>query len=135
MPAKSPRINVTLPPEHMAVIAALARYNQTSQSKLIAELVDAAIPVLEKMVTALEAVKQMDAEKRSAIVATLSDAQRDAEHTAATALALLERISAPRVPQPEGDAQRPAPAATRDRQPARSKPVARRRSSNLPPSS
>lgn len=130
MPTALPRLAVTLTAEQRDVIAKVAAYNETSQSKVIAELVDAALPVLTRMLAAIETVKLLDAEKRSAIVATLADAQRDAEETAATALALLERIAAPRA-EPTGDAQRPPPAPTVDLATARRKHV---RGRNLPPS-
>lgn len=92
MPTALPRLPVTLTAAQRDLLAKVAALNGTSQSKVIAELLDAAAPVLLRIVAALENVKRLDAEKADLIRATIVDAQAEAEQTAATALALLERI-------------------------------------------
>jgi hypothetical protein len=50
MPTRNPRVNVTLPQHHFEVITRLAQLQGRSRSAVIAELLDAAIPVLERVV-------------------------------------------------------------------------------------
>lgn len=92
MPTALPRLPVTLTAQQRDLLAKVAKINDTSQSKVLADLLDAAAPVLVRLIAAVENVKKLDAEKADLIRATISDAQAEAERTAATALALLERI-------------------------------------------
>ena len=92
MPTALPRLPVTLTAAQRDLLAKVAALNGTSQSKVIRDLLDAASPVLLRIVAALENVRKLDAEKADLIRATIVDAQAEAEQTAATALALLERI-------------------------------------------
>lgn len=111
-PARAPRLSITLPHDVRAIVDRLATLNRAPAARVIAEVICEAAPVLHKIADAIERVKQVNATKSAAIRATLADAQAEAEKTAATALALLDRIAAP-----EADAQRPraegvpAPAA------------------------
>lgn len=97
MPTALPRLPVTLTAEQRDLLARVAKVNRCSQSKVIRDLLDTAAPVLLRVIAAMENVQKLDAEKAHLIRATLSDAQAEAEAMAATALALLERISAPPV--------------------------------------
>jgi len=97
MPTTLSRLPVTLTAEQRRLLAKAAAVNGTSQSKILSELLDAAAPVLVRLIAAVENVQKLDAQKRDLIRATIEDAQAEAEAHAATALALLERISAPPV--------------------------------------
>lgn len=126
MPTALPRLPVTLNAEQRDLLARMAKASRTSQSKVLTDLLDAAAPVLLRVIAALENVQKLDAEKRSAIREAVEQAQADAEHTAATALALLERIAAPPVGAARMGAQ-PAPRGPAAARPATRKPPARRR--------
>jgi uncharacterized protein (DUF1778 family) len=108
MPTTLSRLPVTLTADQRRLLAKAAAVNGTSQSKILSELLDAAAPVLVRLIAAVENVQKLDAQKRDLIRATIEDAQAEAEAHAATALALLERISQPPADRPpETDAQRP----------------------------
>lgn len=90
--ARAPRLSITLRPDTRALVDRLAALNGTPAARVIAEVIEEAAPVLSRIADAIERVKEMNAEKSAAIRATLATAQAEAETTAATALALLERI-------------------------------------------
>lgn len=92
--ARAPRLSITLPQDVRAIVHRLASLNGTPEARIIAEVISEAAPVLHKVADAIERVQQVNAEKSAAIRASLAYAQAEAEKTAATALALLDRIAA-----------------------------------------
>lgn len=94
---RAPRLSITLPQDVRAIVDRLAALNRAPAARVIAEVVCEAAPVLHKIADAIERVQQVNAEKSAAIRETLAHAQAEAEKTAATALALLDRIAAPQV--------------------------------------
>lgn len=120
--ARAPRLSITLPPDVRATVERLAVLNRAPAARVIAEVICEAAPVLHKIADAIERVQQVNAEKSEAIRATLAHAQAEAEKTAATALALLDRIAAPPVdarsaPPEGGKPGQGASSARRRRQP------------------
>lgn len=97
MTTRSPRMSITLPTQVRDIIERIAVHSRTPAARLVAEVLTEASPVLERMAAAMEQVAQMNAQKSAAIRATLAEAEAEAEKTAATALALLDRIGAPDV--------------------------------------
>ena len=112
---RNPRLQVTLPPQLHAIIATIARTQRTSSSRVVADVLVEAAPVLSRIGAALATLERVQAERKDQIQAVLSDAQQQAESTAATALALLERIAAGADPAAGQDAQRPAGRLARRR--------------------
>jgi len=118
MSTTRPRLNVSLTPEARAVVARLAGLNRMSQSRVIAEVIEEAMPVLGRVADALENVRNLSQQKSAAIRETLEAAQADAEMSAATALALLERIADR---EPTSGAPRPASSDTAAERTARTR--------------
>lgn len=57
MPATNPRISVTVQPSVEAVLLRLSELTGQSKSSFIAELLESSLPILERMVTVIEAAK------------------------------------------------------------------------------
>jgi predicted HicB family RNase H-like nuclease len=106
---RSPRLNVSLPPEIVRIVATIAQAQGVSQARVIRDILVEASPALAKIAAALANVERMKAEKRTALEAVLSQAQREAESLAATSMALLERVAGEVAPEGATDAERPAP--------------------------
>lgn len=94
MTTRNPRIAVTVTPATHALLKRIATHNQSSASALIGELLREATPGLVRIARALDALRSAAESKHREIKAVLEDAQRDAEKSASTAFALLDRIAA-----------------------------------------
>lgn len=106
---RSPRINVSLPPEVMRIVRTIAKAQGVSQSNVIRDVLVEATPILAKIAAALANLQRMKVEQRTALSSALSQAQDEAERLAATSMALLERVAGHDVSKKATDAQRPAP--------------------------
>lgn len=91
MPSTSPRLQVILPPEVMAVIARLAKLQGRSRSAVARDFLTEVAPVLGRVATTLEAAAAMDATGRAKLVRSLEAAQAALEPMAAQAHRTLER--------------------------------------------
>lgn len=84
------RLSVTLGDENYALLHRLSELGGQSMGSLVVELVDAARPILTQMVEAAERYRDLDEEKRAAVLAAF-EAEHDrivprAEELAAAAL-------------------------------------------------
>lgn len=62
MPTKNPRLSVTLRPELSAILDRLSKLTGNSKSAMVAELLDTAIPVFQRMSQVLEAAESLKAQ-------------------------------------------------------------------------
>ena len=109
MPARSPRLSITLPQDVRAILDRLATLNGVPAARIVSECMVEAAPVLHRIADAIERVRKVNAEKADLIRATLANAENEAKTAAATALALLDRLGTPG--GPGGDAQQPRPVS------------------------
>lgn len=90
MPAKNPRLTITLSPSLGAVLKRLSHLSGNSQSGLISELLDGSVPVFERLITVLEAAHAAKAELRQSMVAELDAAQTKLESQLGLALEIMD---------------------------------------------
>jgi hypothetical protein len=90
MPAKNPRLTITLKPSLGAQLRRLSELTGNSQSGLISELLDGSGPVFERMITVLEAAHQVQGELRGSIVSELDAAQSKLESQLGLALDTID---------------------------------------------
>lgn len=76
MPAKSPRISVTLKPSTYAVLQRLASLSKQSQSAIVGELVEVTEPILERSCRVLEAAATASAEVKARVRTTMEQAEQ-----------------------------------------------------------
>lgn len=90
MPAKNPRLTITLKPSLGAQLRRLSELTGNSQSGLISELLDGSGPVFDRMIAVLEAAHQVQGELRGSIVSELDAAQDKLETQLGLALDTLD---------------------------------------------
>ena len=91
MPTQNPRLTVTFTPATDAVIRELSALTGQSRGSLVAELVDQAQPVLERMVRLLRAATEARQRVASDATAHLHAVQTDIERAFGLALDELDR--------------------------------------------
>jgi hypothetical protein len=79
MPAKNPRLTVTLQPAIAAQLAELSRLTGDSQSSIIADLMGQASPVFDRVIRVLQAAQQAKAELKERMASDLEQAQAKME--------------------------------------------------------
>lgn len=106
---RSPRLNISLPPEVVRIVATIAGAQGVSQSSVVRDVLVEASPVLGRIAGYLENYRKLEKEKRDFVRQALAEAEHEAEKLSATAMALLDRIGAEQDPRrgAGGDAQRP----------------------------
>lgn len=112
MPAKNPRLTITLQPTLAAQLRRLSELTGNSQSSLIAELLEGSTPVFDRMITLLEAAHQAKEAMRGQVVEGLDDAQSKLEKQLGLALDTWDTAAAPLLDQMEA-IQRRAKAPAR----------------------
>jgi len=75
MPAKNPRLTITLEPALAATLRRLSELTGNSQSKIIAEILEGSEQVFSKIVRVLEAAEKAKAEVKGRAAANLDEAQ------------------------------------------------------------
>lgn len=113
---REPRIAVTLPTEAREAITVIARSQHTSRSKVAAEVILAALPVLTRVAATLQNLAQIEATKKDSIRRTVDAALADAEQHALAAQSLLEKIDAA-AEEARADARSAPPSPTSRRRP------------------
>jgi len=79
MPAKNPRLTITLQPAVAAQLAELSRLTGDSQSSIIADLLAQAAPVFDRVIKVLQAAQQAKFELKERMAADLDQAQAKIE--------------------------------------------------------
>jgi len=115
---KSPRLNVSLPPEVAETIAAIAAAQGVSQAAVVREVMVEAMPVLAKLAGVLDNLRRMEAEKGAAIRGVIAGAEQEAQQAAATMMALLSKMeSSTKDAADAGSGRSPAPRSKASRRP------------------
>lgn len=86
MPAKNPRLTITMQPRLHALLRRLSELTGQSQSALIFELLDGAEPVLTRVIRVLEASENAKGEIRGFLATEMETAQGRFEHQLGLAL-------------------------------------------------
>jgi len=79
MPTKNPRLTITLQPSLAAQLRTLSELTGSSQSSLIAELLDGSGPVFDRMIQVLQAAKTAKEAMKGRLVADMEEAQTKME--------------------------------------------------------
>lgn len=74
MPAKNPRISVTVTPETSAILSRMASLQGGSVSSVVGELLEFVLPIFERIGHALEAAEHVQDLRRSRSVIQWPDA-------------------------------------------------------------
>jgi hypothetical protein len=89
---KSPRLNISLPPDVVAMVSTIAELQGMSQAAVIREILVETMPVLKSLAETLQNIRHMEAMKGDAIRATIQGAEKEAQQAAATMMALLSKM-------------------------------------------
>lgn len=90
MPAKNPRLTLTLPSELDASIAELAKLREVSRASVAVEFLQSAQPIIDRVVTVMRALKSAEQSTVDDYVSSLEDAERTLAPLLAAALGQLE---------------------------------------------
>lgn len=131
MPAKNPRINVTLKPSTHAQMQEVSRLTGNSLSSMVAEMLEQAEPVFSRLVRVLSAAEQAKQEVRDRMGSDLATAQAQIEKQLGLALGEFDTFSGNLLAEVEQVRRRArrAPAAGK-----RSAAAGARRAPSTPPS-
>ena len=75
MATSKPRVTVTLKPSTYAVLREMSRLTKNSQSQIVAELLEQAEPIFERMVQVIQAAKNAQADVKAKVLEGLEGAQ------------------------------------------------------------
>src|SRR5450830_1319531 len=95
MPAKNPRLTITLQPVIAAQLRRLSELTGNSQSALIAELLDGTSPVFDRVIRVLEAAQQAQNSIKGSLAHSLDDAQTKVEQQLGLVLDLFDDATLP----------------------------------------
>ena len=109
MPAKNPRLTITLQPTLAAQLRRLSELTGNSQSALIAELLEGSTPVFDRMIAVLEAAHSAKDAMRGKVAADLEKGQAALEKQLGLALDTFDTHAAPLLEHFEDIKRRAAP--------------------------
>lgn len=138
MPAKNPRLTITLKPSTAAVLRRMSELTGNSQSALISELLEANEPVFERLALVLQAAKDAKATLNEEMASGLQQAEQRLEEQLGLVLETMNTATAPILEAAERvqrRGRRDARSAPADRAAAPSTPMSNRgvRSRTTPP--
>ncbi len=93
MPAKNPRLTLTLEPSLKAQIERLSELTGNSQGALVADLLKTSQPVFERMIKVLEAAQSITKKFPSSVSSDLEAAQEQLESQLGIALEIFDDAS------------------------------------------
>lgn len=93
MPAKNPRLTITLPPALHATLRRLSELTGNSQSALIGELLEGSVPVLERTCVVLAAAKEAKDAIRGKLADDMEAAQAKIEQQLGLALGEFDQFT------------------------------------------
>lgn len=102
MPAKNPRLTITIEPALHAQLRRLSELTGNSQSALIADILEGSGPVFDKVIRALEAAKTATASMRGKASVELDAAQARVEKQLGLVTDELDRATLPLFQEDEG---------------------------------
>lgn len=115
MPTKNPRLSVTFSPAFAVRLKRLSELSGSSQSALIGELLDGATPVMDRLITLMEAAGQVRSELSGNLVADMEAAQARVEAQLGLALEDFDNINGSLLEQAEEVKRRSGRAGMRKR--------------------
>lgn len=115
MPTKNPRLSVTFSPAFAVRLKRLSELSGSSQSALISELLDGAAPVMDRLITLMEAAGQVRSELSGNLVSDMEAAQARVEAQLGLALEDFDNINASLIDDVEKIKRRGARAGMRQR--------------------
>ena len=95
MPAKNPRLTITLQPTLAAQLRRLSELTGNSQSALVSELLSGSGPVLDRIIHVLEAAKNATASMKGMVAAEIEEAQARMEKQLGLALEGFDDFARP----------------------------------------
>ena len=93
MPAKNPRISITLQPSMAAQLRRLSELTGSSQSGLIGELLEGSGPVFDRMMQVMEAAKTAKESMRGKLTGDMEQAQARVESALGMALEGFDQLT------------------------------------------
>lgn len=115
MPAKNPRLTITFEPSFMARLRRLSELTGNSQSALVSDLLKGCGPVLDRLITVLEAAEAAKAELPASLVRDMEVAQSRVEAQLGLALDDYDKVAFGLVEHAEEIRRRSTSASTRKR--------------------
>lgn len=115
MPAKNPRLTITFEPSFMARLRRLSELTGNSQSALVSDLLKGCGPVLDRLITVLEAAEAAKAELPATLVRDMEVAQSRVEAQLGLALDDYDKVASGLVEHAEEIRRRSTSASTRKR--------------------
>ena len=120
MPATSPRINVTLPPEVYALYKAFAQVSGNSMSSMLAEIAVTSAPALERVLRVAVAAKEAEQARKDGMREAFQRAEAElqplldqASSTLGVALSHIEQATTPKPAAAQrAGRRRPGPPAS-----------------------
>lgn len=111
MPATNPRISVTVVPSVEALLSRLSALTGQSKSSFVAEVLESSIPVLERMVTVLDAAQQAKHTLKAQTVRDMEAAESRLQEMLGITMDIFDQTSAPILEEAERIKRRRAGAA------------------------
>lgn len=93
MPAKNPRLTITIEPQLAVQLRRLSELTGNSQSALISELLEGSSVVFSRLIKVLEAARDARAAVRGSIASDLEHVQGNLEHRLGLTLDLADELS------------------------------------------
>lgn len=93
MPTHNPRLTITLDPAIADCLRRLSEATGSSQSRLIAELLEGSVPVFERVIKTIELAKTASSEIRGKLASDMEEAQKRVESQMGFALDEFDSIS------------------------------------------
>ena len=119
MPTAKPRITLTLEPHAYEVLSRLAAANRQPMASIVTEILDAAIPSMERVVAIVERAATASEEVRAGVVAAVERAERELMPTLLAAAGQSDLFLADLAHKASGDvAAQDAQASGKRRRPA-----------------
>lgn len=95
MPATNPRLTITVTPSVASVLRTLSAITGNSQSAILGELLEANLPIFERMVRVLEAARKVKDDHRQKVAENLEEAQGRLEQQLGLVLAEFDGAAKP----------------------------------------
>lgn len=119
MPTVKPRITITLEPHSHEVLSRLSAASRQSMASIVTEILDTAIPSLERVVVVLERAANASQEVRDGVAAAVERAERELMPTLLAAAGQSDLFLADLAHKASGDvAAQDAQASGKRRRPA-----------------
>lgn len=113
MPTKKPRILITLPQRSYDILKSISDTSGRPMSSFVAELLDGAMPTLERMAVTFQKIKQAQDLERSSFLAAVDDAQAVIEPAVMAAIGQFDLFMGKIDAAADGSGRRPTAKAAK----------------------